>query len=188
MPSFATFVRERPDALFVGLDVFLNKRRAQLVNLASRYALPATFSNRDFAEIGGLMSYGSDIKDAFRQVGVYVGRILKGTKPADLPVVQASKFELVINAETARMLGLTVPPTLLATSLSRADIAPRVSSKNSKANRIETGERSGGIRRNLFGGSRRKIAKKIADHRVMRSSDGEGRSIRSDALVPCAEW
>jgi putative tryptophan/tyrosine transport system substrate-binding protein len=114
--AFTTFVRERPDALFVGVDVFLNNRRAQLVNLASRYALPATFSNRDFAEIGGLMSYGSDIKDAFRQVGVYVGRILKGAKPAELPVVQASKFELVINAETARMLGLTVPPTLLATA------------------------------------------------------------------------
>jgi putative ABC transport system substrate-binding protein len=112
--AFATFVRERPDALFVGLDAFLNNRRAQLVNLASRHTLPATFSNRDFAEIGGLMSYGSDIKDAYRQVGVYAGRILKGAKPADLPVVQASKFELVINAETARMLGLTVPPALLA--------------------------------------------------------------------------
>jgi putative tryptophan/tyrosine transport system substrate-binding protein len=114
--AFATFVRERPDALFVGLDVFLNSRRAQLVNLASRYTLPAAFSNRDFAEIGGLMSYGSDIKDAYRQIGVYVGRILKGAKPAELPVVQASKYELVINAETARMLGLTVPPTLLATA------------------------------------------------------------------------
>ena len=114
--AFATFVRERPDALFVGLDAFLNNRRAQLVNLASRHTLPATFSNRDFAEIGGLMSYGSDITDAYRQVGVYTGRILKGAKPADLPIVQASKFELVINAETARMLGLTVPPTLLATA------------------------------------------------------------------------
>ena len=114
--AFATFGRERPNALFVGLDIFLNNRRAQLVNLASHYTLPAIFSNRDFAEIGGLMSYGSDIKDTFRQVGVYVGRILKGAKPADLPVVQASKFELVINAETARMLGLTVPPTLLATA------------------------------------------------------------------------
>jgi ABC-type uncharacterized transport system substrate-binding protein len=112
--AFTTFVRERPDALFVGLDAFLNSRRAQLVNLASRHTLPATFSNRDFAEIGGLMSYGSDIKDAYRQVGVYVGRILKVAKPADLPVVQASKFELVINAETARMLGLTVPQSLLS--------------------------------------------------------------------------
>jgi putative tryptophan/tyrosine transport system substrate-binding protein len=107
-------VRERPDALFVGVDVFLNNRRAQLVNLASRYTLPAIFSNRDFVEIGGLMSYGSDIKDAYRQVGVYVGRILKGAKPGELPVMQASKFELVINAETARMLGVTVPPSLLS--------------------------------------------------------------------------
>jgi putative ABC transport system substrate-binding protein len=115
--AFATFVRERPDALFVGLDVFFsNNRRAQLVNLASRYALPAILSSRDFAEIGGLMSYGSDIKDAYRQVGGYVGRILKGAKPADLPVVQASKFELVINVQTADMLGITVPPTLLATA------------------------------------------------------------------------
>jgi ABC-type uncharacterized transport system substrate-binding protein len=112
--AFASFVRERPDAVYVSLDAFLNSRRAQLVNLASRHAIPATFSNRDFAEIGGLMSYGANIADAFRQVGVYTGRILKGAKPADLPVVQSSKFELVINAQTARILGLTVPPSLLA--------------------------------------------------------------------------
>jgi putative tryptophan/tyrosine transport system substrate-binding protein len=112
--AFATFVRERPDAVLVGIDVFFNSRRAQLVNLASRHAVPATFVNRDFAEIGGLMSYGSNIVDSWRQVGVYTGRILKGAKPADLPVVQATKFELVISAQTARMLGLTVPDKLLA--------------------------------------------------------------------------
>jgi len=112
--AFARFGRERPDAVFVSLDAFLNSRRAQLVNLASRHALPAIFPNRDIAEIGGLMSYGTNIADAFRQVGVYTGRILKGAKPAELPVVQASKFELVINHQTARMLGLTVPDKLLS--------------------------------------------------------------------------
>ena len=112
--AFASLGRERPDALFVGGDGFFNTRRAQLVNLASRHALPAAYAERIFPEIGGLMSYGTDLSDAFYQVGFYVGRILKGAKPADLPVVQASKFELVINAETARMLSLEVPPTLLA--------------------------------------------------------------------------
>jgi putative tryptophan/tyrosine transport system substrate-binding protein len=112
--AFATFVRERPDALFVGGDSFFVSRRFQLVNLASRHAVPATFSNRDFAEVGGLISYGANPADAYRQVGVYAGRILKGVKPADLPVVQASKLELVINAQTARTIGLTVPPSLLA--------------------------------------------------------------------------
>src|SRR5262249_17254069 len=111
--AFASFGRERPDAVFVSLDTFLNSRRAQLVNLASRHALPATFSNRDFVEIGGLMSYGTNLSDAFRQLGVYTGRILKGAKPAELPVLQSDKFELVINHQTARMLGLTVPDKLL---------------------------------------------------------------------------
>ena len=111
--AFASLENERPDALFVGGGLF-NARRAQLVNLASRHALPATYAERIFPEIGGLMSYGADITDAFRQIGVYAGRILKGAKPADLPVVQASRFELVINAETARMLRLEVPSTLLA--------------------------------------------------------------------------
>jgi putative tryptophan/tyrosine transport system substrate-binding protein len=112
--AFASLVRERPDALFVGGEPFLNSRRVQLVHLASRHAVPATYALRDYAEVGGLMSYGPNIADAFRQAGVYAGRILKGAKPADLPVVQASKFELVINAETARLLGLTVPDKLLA--------------------------------------------------------------------------
>ena len=112
--AFATFVRERPDALFVGGDAFFQVRRTQLINLTARHMLPATYGGRDFAVAGGLMSYGSNLNDAYRQVGVYAGRILKGAKPADLPVVQASRFELIINAETARMLGLTVPPSLLA--------------------------------------------------------------------------
>jgi putative ABC transport system substrate-binding protein len=112
--AFATFVRERPDVLFVGPDPFFASRRVQLANQASHHSIPATYAVREIAEAGGLMSYGSDIGDAWRQVGVYAGRILKGAKPVDLPVVQASKFELVINAQTARILGLTVPPTLLA--------------------------------------------------------------------------
>jgi len=112
--AFATFVRERPDAIFVSTDPFLISRRVQLAQLATLHRVPATYPLREFVEIGGLMSYGTNIADAFRQIGVYAGRILKGAKPADLPVVQSTKFELVINAETARMLGLAVPPSLLA--------------------------------------------------------------------------
>jgi putative ABC transport system substrate-binding protein len=112
--AFASFVRERPDALFVAPGPFFYSRRVQLANLASRHAIPATYAQRAIAEAGGLISYGTNISDAWRQLGTYAGRILKGAKPADLPVVQSSKFEFVINAQTARLLGLDVPPTLLA--------------------------------------------------------------------------
>ena len=112
--AFASFVRERPDALFVISDPFFNARRVQLALLAGRHGVPAIYSGREYAEAGGLISYGSDIADAYRQLGVYAGRILKGAKPADMPVVQSTKFELVINAQTARMLDLAVSPSLLA--------------------------------------------------------------------------
>ena len=112
--AFATLARERPDALFVGPGFLFTNRRVQLVHLATLHKVPATYQARDFAEAGGLMSYGASYLDAHRQMGVYVGRILKGAKPADLPVVQSTKFELVINVETARMLGLTIPPDVLA--------------------------------------------------------------------------
>ena len=112
--AFTSLVSERPDALFVGPGAFYTARRVQITQLAARYAIPAAYSVRQYAEAGGLMSYGASNADAWRQVGAYVGRILKGAKPADLPVVQSSKFELVINAETARMLGLAVPASLLA--------------------------------------------------------------------------
>jgi putative ABC transport system substrate-binding protein len=105
---------QKRDALLVAGDAFFSSRRVQLVHLATRHAIPATYSQREFADVGGLMSYGPNFDDVFRQIGLYVGRMLKGTKPADLPVVQSSRFELVINAETARLLGLTVPATLLA--------------------------------------------------------------------------
>jgi len=97
--------REKPDALFVATSPFFIGQRIQLVQLAAFHRLPATYSLREMAESGGLMSYGANIGDTYRQVGAYTGRILKGAKPTDLPVVQVSKFELVINAQTARMLG-----------------------------------------------------------------------------------
>jgi putative tryptophan/tyrosine transport system substrate-binding protein len=112
--AFATFVQERPDALLTGTGPPFTGRRAQLVQLAAFHRIPAIYAGRQNAEIGGLMSYGASLTDTYRQLGVYTSRILKGAKPADLPVVQSSKFELVINAETARMLGVTIPPSLIA--------------------------------------------------------------------------
>jgi putative ABC transport system substrate-binding protein len=112
--AFETMSHEHPDAVFVTSSAFLNGRRVQLAQLAAFHRLPASYGVRDYAEAGGLMSYGTNIVDGYREVGIYTGRILKGAKPADLPVVQSSKIELVINAQTARMLGLTVPDKLLA--------------------------------------------------------------------------
>ena len=112
--AFKAFGRERPDAVFVPTSPLFNGRRVQLAQLAAFHHLPATYALRDYAEVGGLMSYGSNIVEGYRQVGIYVGRVLKGAKPADLPIVQANKFELVINMQTARMLDLVVPPSLLA--------------------------------------------------------------------------
>jgi ABC-type uncharacterized transport system substrate-binding protein len=114
--AFESIGREPPDAIFVATNPFLNVRLVQLAQLAAFYRLPSTHALREYAEVGGLMSYGTNITDAYRQAGVYTGRILKGAKPADLPVVQSTKFELVINAQTARMLGLNVPQALLATA------------------------------------------------------------------------
>jgi putative ABC transport system substrate-binding protein len=114
--AFAALQRERPDALFVAPDGFLNTRRVQLATMTARDRIPAAYPNREFVSAGGLMSYGTDQVDMMRQVGIYAGKILKGVKPADLPVVQSTKFELIINLKTAKALGLTIPETLLATA------------------------------------------------------------------------
>src|SRR5262245_8954326 len=112
--AFATIERERPDALFVNGDAFFISRAVQFATLTARSRIPASYSLRDYVAVGGLMSYGTDFTEAFRQVGVYTGKILKGAKPADLPVTQSTKFELVINLQTARSLGIELPPGVLS--------------------------------------------------------------------------
>jgi len=111
---FASLARERPDAVLVAADPILNSRRVQLATLAARYMIPLASGGRDVTEAGGLISYGARVADVYRRVGGYTGRILKGVKPADLPVEQPTKFELVVNLQTAKMLSIDVPPTLLA--------------------------------------------------------------------------
>jgi len=112
--AFATLAREPTDAVFVGPDGFFLSRRVQFVTLAAHLRMPANYFAREMVEAGGLMSYGTDILNMFRQVGIMTGQVLKGIKPADLPVIQSTKFEFVINLQTARALGLDVPPSLLA--------------------------------------------------------------------------
>jgi putative tryptophan/tyrosine transport system substrate-binding protein len=112
--AFGSLVRERADALFVAGDGFFNSRRVQFATLAARDRVPASYASREYVEVGGLMSYGTNTTDMFRQVGIYTGSILKGTKPADLPVMQSTKFDFLINLQTARALGIEVPPMLLA--------------------------------------------------------------------------
>ena len=111
---FANFAGERPDALFVAPNAFFLDRRVQLITLTARDRIPAAYTSRGYVDAGGLMSYGTDLADAFRQVGVYIGSILKGAKPADLPVLQSAKFEFVLNLQTARALGIEVPPGVLS--------------------------------------------------------------------------
>jgi putative ABC transport system substrate-binding protein len=147
--AFAVLARDRPDALFVAGDTFLTSRRVQIATLAARDRISAAYSTRDAVAAGGRMSYGADLAAMYRQVGVYSGNVLKGAKPADLPVVQSPKFELVINLTTAKSLGLTIPETLLAT-------ADEVAGDTYHANRFRERCRSGRRRlRRELGAARR---------------------------------
>jgi putative ABC transport system substrate-binding protein len=112
--AFESLVKERTGALLVGNDVYFNGRIEQIAALAARYAIPVMYSSSEFVVVGGLVSYGASLSGTLRQIGLYAGRILKGEKPSDLPVMQPTKFELVINLKTAKTLGLTVPPSVLA--------------------------------------------------------------------------
>jgi putative ABC transport system substrate-binding protein len=114
--AFAMLVGDRPDALFVAGDAFFLSRRVQFATLAAHHRIPVAYADREFVEVGGLISYGTDLADMYREAGAYTGKILKGAKPADLPVMQSTKFEFVINLQTARLLGLIIPETLLATA------------------------------------------------------------------------
>ena len=112
--AFASFARDRPDALFVAPDGFFSSRRVQFSTLAARDKIPAAYSNREYVEAGGLMSYGTDLAETFHQAGLYTGKILSGEKPANMPVIQSTKFEFVINVQTARALGIEVRPDVLS--------------------------------------------------------------------------
>jgi putative ABC transport system substrate-binding protein len=113
-PAFARVQELKVSALIIAQDALFNTQTGQLADLSVRYAVPAIYPDRDFAEAGGLMSYGTELRDVYRQAGIYAGRILKGEKPADLPVIQASKFKLIINLKTARTIGLTLSPDMLS--------------------------------------------------------------------------